>query len=126
MTTTGALAVSGRDRDAIDEAHLRRMTLGDRKLECDVLTIFARQIDIVLGRIETAEPAVAAAAAHTLLGSARGIGAWRVASAAERFEACAGKSNGRAKAVEDLRVATREVIAAIEARLGALSGLREH
>jgi len=113
----------GRDEDVIDEDHLRRMTLGDRKLECEVLTIFARQIDILLGRIEAAEPAVAAAAAHTLLGSARGIGAWRVARAAERLEECVAKPKGvaTARAVEDLKAATREVNTAIAARLTGFS-----
>ena len=69
----------------LDEAHLARMTLGDRQLERDVLQIFVRQAAMMLERIATAEPPLAAAAAHTLVGSARGIGAWRVAHAAERL-----------------------------------------
>jgi hypothetical protein len=79
-----------RTQGAIDETHFSRMTLGDRRLEREVLEIFLRQNVIMLERIAGAEPAVAAAAAHTLLGSARGIGAWRVARAAERLEHAAG------------------------------------
>jgi HPt (histidine-containing phosphotransfer) domain-containing protein len=106
----------------IDEDHLGRMTLGDRKLEREVLEIFVRQTVIMLERIAGAEPALAAATAHTLKGSARGIGAWRVARAAERLElAAGGKDSGAAEfeaAVEELKAATVEASAAIAARLG--------
>jgi len=70
----------------LDEDHLQRMTLGDRGLEREVLEIFIRQAALMLRRISGAKPALAAAAAHTLKGSARGIGAWRVAQAADRLE----------------------------------------
>ena len=49
----------------------------------------------MLKRIASMEPALAATAAHTLKGSARGIGAWRVAQAAERVERAAGKAGMR-------------------------------
>jgi HPt (histidine-containing phosphotransfer) domain-containing protein len=74
---------------SIDQVHLERMTLGDRSLEREVLEIFARQTAMTLERIAGAGPARTAAAAHTLKGSARGIGAWRVAQAAERLEPAA-------------------------------------
>ena len=61
--------------DVLDEHHLRRMTLGDQSLEREVLQVFARQITLMLKRIARAEPPHAAAAAHTLKGSARGLGA---------------------------------------------------
>src|ERR1700734_3934657 len=78
----------------IDDTHLERMTLGDRRLEREVLELFVRQTTIMLGRIVGAEPALAAAAAHTLKGSARGIGAWRVARAAELVERAAEEDGG--------------------------------
>jgi HPt (histidine-containing phosphotransfer) domain-containing protein len=71
---------------SIDRVHLARMTLGERSLECEVLALFVRQADMLLRRMGRAEPNVVAAAAHTLKGSARGIGAWQVASAAEQVE----------------------------------------
>lgn len=74
---------------AIDREHLSRMTLGDRSLEREVLALFDRQADLLLARMRKAPPAVAAAAAHTLKGSARGIGAWGVANAAEVLELAA-------------------------------------
>jgi HPt (histidine-containing phosphotransfer) domain-containing protein len=108
---------------AIDEEHLGRMTLGDRSLEREVLEIFARQTALTLDRIAGAGAAraAAAAAAHTLKGSASGIGAWRVALAAERLEqAAAAQSDGTAlaTAIAELESASLEARAAIWARLG--------
>ena len=103
------------------------MTLGDRRLEREVLEIFVRQTVIMLERIAGAEPALAAAAAHTLTGSARGIGAWRVARAAEQLERAANGKSGAAaldEAVEELKSAAVEASAAIATRLGDV--LRGH
>ena len=58
------------------------MTLGERSLEREVLGLFERQAGLLLPRMpRTSAPAVAALA-HTLKGSARGIGAWRRGAAA--------------------------------------------
>src|SRR5581483_8540336 len=73
----------------IDIAHLARMTLGERSLEREVLQLFDRQAGMLFTRMRQTGPAVVAACAHTLKGSARGIGAWRVASAAESVELAA-------------------------------------
>jgi len=64
--------------DAIDLNHLSRMTLGERSLEREVLALFVRQADILLAKMNLANPTIAVAAAHTLKGSAVGIGAWPV------------------------------------------------
>jgi HPt (histidine-containing phosphotransfer) domain-containing protein len=90
----------------IDLVHLARMTLGDRGLEREVLQLFDRQAGMLIVRMQEAARAGICAAAHTLKGSARGIGAWRVARAAEAVELAAGSA------------AERELEAAI-ARLGA-------
>ena len=102
---------------ALDEHHLREMTLGDQNLEREVLQVFARQISLMLKRIARAEPAHAAAAAHTLKGSALGLGAWRVAQAAERVEQAATGLGNLAEAIAELDIAAGEVRGAIEARL---------
>jgi HPt (histidine-containing phosphotransfer) domain-containing protein len=102
----------------LDEAHLQRTTLGDRGLEREVLQIFVRQSAIMLGRIADGERV--AAAAHTLTGSARGIGAWRVARAAERLERASGEGSEEklSQAIADLEAASLEASAAIGVRLG--------
>src|SRR6478736_9715474 len=68
---------------SIDLAHLARMTLGEASLEHEVLGLFDRQAVMLLARMASEPPKVIAALAHTLTGSARGIGAWKVADAAE-------------------------------------------
>jgi len=134
MTTSRAAmaAAPGELRPtAIDENHLGRMTLGDRGLEREVLQLFLRQTAIILDRIMGAEPPMAAAAAHTLKGSARGIGAWRVARAAESLERAAGRPAREAgsggddpgdleSAIAELKSASLEAGAAIAARLAVL------
>jgi HPt (histidine-containing phosphotransfer) domain-containing protein len=91
----------------IDVAHLSRMTLGDRALEREVLTLFERQIGLLMERIETGSASVAAAAAHTLKGSALGVGAFAMARAAARVEEAAriGDDAARSEGVDNLRVA---------------------
>jgi len=88
---------------AIDVQHLSRMTLGERSLEREVLSLFDRQVEILLPRIRQAAPAAAAALAHTLKGSALGIGAWQVARAAEAVEQA--KNGALAAAVDALGAA---------------------
>jgi hypothetical protein len=67
------------------------MTLGDECLERDVLQLFDQQAGMLLERMTSEAPKVVAALAHTLVGSARGVGAWKVAEAAEMVECLARK-----------------------------------
>jgi len=73
----------------IDLEHLSRMTLGERELEREVLRLFDRQAEMLLMKMHGAAPAAVAAYAHTLKGSARGVGAWAVARAAYDVETAA-------------------------------------
>jgi HPt (histidine-containing phosphotransfer) domain-containing protein len=114
-TQSPALAPSD---DVIDLDHLSRMTLGERSLEREVLELFGRQADILLPRIAAGSRMFAAAAAHTLKGSALGIGAWRVARAAEAVE-LAGSGSLEA-AVEALSGSIEEARSVIAGLLRAL------
>jgi HPt (histidine-containing phosphotransfer) domain-containing protein len=100
---------------AIDLAHLARMTLGERSLEHEVLDLFDRQAEMLLARMAREAPRVVAALAHTLSGSARGVGAWKVAEAATTVESLAGQSGAVALggAMERLAAAVAEARAAI-------------
>ena len=71
---------------AIDIAHLARMTLGDASLEREVLQLYDRQAHMLLARMQQVPPTAAAACAHTLKGSSSGIGAFKVARAAQAVE----------------------------------------
>jgi HPt (histidine-containing phosphotransfer) domain-containing protein len=71
----------------IDFTHLSRYTLGDKALEQEVLQLFAAEVPVTLGRLCSADTDHAwQEAAHTIKGSARAVGAWKVASLAEKAE----------------------------------------
>jgi HPt (histidine-containing phosphotransfer) domain-containing protein len=102
----------------IDIEHLARMTFGEARLEAEVLALFEQQASVLLARMHDAPPAAVAAFAHTLKGSARGIGAWCVAEAAEAVEAHAAANPGEAACtMARLRDAVAATSAAIADRL---------
>ena len=102
------------DDRPIDLVHLARTTLGDRALEREVLQLFDRQSTLLIARMRSAAPAGIATLAHTLKGSARGIGAWRVARAAEALElAGSAGSDAVAEALNRLAAAADEARAVI-------------
>ncbi|MEL7272546.1 MAG: Hpt domain-containing protein [Pseudomonadota bacterium] len=71
----------------VDLVHLSRQSLGDRALEQEILSLFRCQTRLYLERLENAATlSERRMAAHTILGSARGIGAHKVAAAAEYVE----------------------------------------
>lgn len=71
----------------LDLVHLARQTLGDRALEREVLGLFRVQARAIFEQLQqVSQPEIRSGLAHTLKGSARAIGAWRVAEAAEFCE----------------------------------------
>ena len=71
----------------IDLAHLRRYTLGDKALEAEVLGLFLAQLPQTIASLRTAENERDwKIAAHTLKGSSRAVGAWRIATLAAEAE----------------------------------------
>jgi len=100
----------------IDRTHLARMTMGEKHLEGEVLALFNRQAGMLLGRMKGAPPEAAATLARTLAGSARGIGAWEVARAAQEVERAAQDSfyADTASEVQALRRAVARAQAAIK------------
>ena len=112
---------SGAAARPVDLVHLSRYTLGERALEGEVLGLFCTQAGLCLQQLGAAHSEQAwKEAAHTLKGSARAIGAWRVAAAAERAEALSGAAltEGRAAALDALEVAIGEAKTYIQALLG--------
>ena len=108
------------DAAVLDRNHLARMTFGDRSLEREVLQLFDRQSELLLERMRTSEPAAIATLAHTLKGSAVGIGATRVASAAAEVEATAQAKPGEmSHAIDELAQAVEEARAEISALIHA-------
>ncbi len=105
----------GSDERPIDLVHLARMTLGDRGLEREVLQLFVRQAAVLLDRMEAANADTVVMLAHTLRGSAQGLGAWRVAATAEAVE--------RAADVEALSRAQTSLRAAVEEASSVITDL---
>jgi hypothetical protein len=104
------------ERPAIDRAHLKQMTFGDRSLERELLQLFDRQAEQLMARMRTSDAAVLAMLAHTVKGSALGIGANDVARAAGAAEAAAGSPTQRIAALDGLA-------AAIDAARGEIAAL---
>jgi hypothetical protein len=104
----------------IDLAQLSRMTLGEEHLGREVLTLFDLQAGILLARMNSEAPRALVGLAHTLTGSARGVGAWK-AEAAEAIERLASASGPLrlGSAMNRLTVAVTEAQVAIAAILSA-------
>jgi len=119
------------DDGPLDSGHLARMTLGDAGLEREVLAMFSGQAADLIARLaallsETrsseagyseARSSEVLPLAHTLKGSARAIGAFRVADAAEALEAAIRDGDDPAQALAGLKEAVAAARSAIDAIL---------
>nr|WP_321980228.1 Hpt domain-containing protein [uncultured Cohaesibacter sp.] len=73
----------------LDLDHLARQTMGDEGLQKQVLSIFVDHMAETMPRL-ISESEEVRQIAHSIKGSARGIGAWSVATAAEAVERASG------------------------------------
>jgi HPt (histidine-containing phosphotransfer) domain-containing protein len=119
------------DDGPIDNDHLDRMTLGDVALEHEVLAMFSAQAVGLIARLATlpsdgrtsegrsseGRSSEGLALAHTLKGSARAIGAFRVGDAAEALEAALRKGHDPSEAMAGVKDTVAEARSAIDARL---------
>ncbi len=121
--------IVGHDRDgqpAVDLVHLARQTLGDRDLEVELLRLFAHQARDLMTLLDTAArggghlASWAGTPLHTLCGSARAVGCWRVAAEAESLERGLSAAAGAATTlrVAGLAAAVDHATSAIEHILG--------
>lgn len=109
----------------VDLVHLTRQCFGDKRLETELLRLFMRQARQIQGGLdaEVGDDSVSSLPAgdllHTLVGSARVVGAHRVASLAEGYEASL-RGRGHAALSETDRADMR---AAVEEACGYIGGL---
>ncbi len=109
----------------VDLVHLTRQCFGDKRLETELLRLFMRQARQIQGGLEAqvGDDSVSCLPAsdllHTLVGSARVVGAHRVASLAEGYEASLRGHQQAVLGAED-RAAMR---AAVEEACGYIGGL---
>jgi HPt (histidine-containing phosphotransfer) domain-containing protein len=105
----------------IDLVHLAHQTLGDRDLETELLGLFRRQAGQIVERLSADLPGDSipwrADLAHTLKGSARAIGATRVAIKAEIYEVQARDGN------PNLKPALAALKSTVEEACGAIADL---
>jgi HPt (histidine-containing phosphotransfer) domain-containing protein len=79
--------LSGTAKTPVDVQHLRRYTLGDRKLEAEILQLFLLQLPQLTAALRSAATERDwHMATHSLKGAGRAVGAWRVADLAEAAE----------------------------------------
>ncbi len=94
MSASIAASLEEPETQAVDMDHLLHYTMGDENLAREVLGLFSTQGRIYLENLsETSDPKERKIAAHTLKGSAKGVGAHRVAGRAETLEGLAETGN---------------------------------
>lgn len=105
----------------LDLVHLSRQTFGDHALETELLALFERQASQLSRRLEAPRSMGDASAridlAHMLKGSARSVGAFAVAAAAEAYETALRAGDAREAAL------CGRLLAEIEAVRGAIADI---
>lgn len=113
------MGVLGDRGEPLDRLHLAVQTNGDLALQRDLLNLFMVQaVDFVghLHALAEADPSAARDLAHKMNGSARAIGAFELAAAADEFESALTPGDGVA-AFEPLTAALDRALDAVEAYL---------
>lgn len=99
----------------VDLVHLSKQSLGDKSLENEILRLFKSQSVLYLDRLQNATTADERRfASHTLVGSARGLGAWKVAQEAKDIEincTSARDISGLRRAVEETNAYIDDLLA---------------
>lgn len=96
----------------IDLVHLARQSFGDTALESEILNLFATQTHLHAARLRNAcTQAERSMATHTLLGSARGVGAFRLATELEQLRDGSGDLS---RTVEEALTAARYARSLVE------------
>ncbi|MEQ8825771.1 MAG: Hpt domain-containing protein [Filomicrobium sp.] len=103
--------------EVLDLAHLGNYTLGDEALKREILDLFREQIKNSLHRLQeaadTGDESAWQMAAHTLKGSARAVGAFRLGSAAAAGERYADSCDGRLMALGTIALVAQETYSAV-------------
>lgn len=100
-----------------DREHLAQYTSGDAALEAELFGLLKEQAERCLNAMQAATDGNAwRAAAHTLKGASRGVGAFDLAEACQRAEEATEAS--WPAAVADVRAASARAFAEIERLLG--------
>lgn len=112
----------------IDLVHLARQTMGDHGLECEVLRMFEKQVEIYFNRVRAAtDPYEITMGLHTLKGSAQGVGAMALAEQARAAEGEFARTGALDdETIADLALAVAEVVGYIGSILSGESAHRPY
>jgi HPt (histidine-containing phosphotransfer) domain-containing protein len=102
----------------LDLSYLRSMTLGDARLEREVLELFKAQTRDLVAQLAP-RPSNSAELAHTLKGSARAIGAFEVGEAAYALESGLDQPATFKAAFKQLQSCVNDTFEAIDALLAS-------
>ncbi|MDZ4374248.1 MAG: Hpt domain-containing protein [Phenylobacterium sp.] len=103
-------------RGAVDFDYLEGFAAGDMQVVTEVLNLFQGQAEGWMGQLATPDPGHWRDLAHTIKGSARGIGAGPLGEAADRAE------RGDVTRADELRSALADALADIEGYLTRIGG----
>jgi HPt (histidine-containing phosphotransfer) domain-containing protein len=106
-----------------DVGHLAAQTGNDHALQCEILALFVRQSREILALLQddVSSSRVRADLAHKLKGSARTVGAFSVAKAAEVVETSLRAGDATPQALGDLGAAADAACTGIDRYLASLS-----
>ncbi len=117
-TTTLRGSTCGSDRQVIDIEHLNHQTFNDPALRSELLELFTTHLDRYIDALEASGDADEwFAAAHTLKGSARAIGAVALSEICQEMEQLDWREKGAGcllrlrKSAEECRVAIKAIAA---------------
>jgi HPt (histidine-containing phosphotransfer) domain-containing protein len=108
------------DQAAIDFTHLDKYTSGDTNLQREVLRMFVQQSDLYLRALKDSDEHEGwFAAAHSLKGSSRGVGAWKVARLSEKAEELTADSSmeDHMSVFSEIETAIDEVVGCVDTHL---------
>ena len=99
----------------LDLVHLARQTMGDRGLECEVLRMFERQVNLYFARVRaTTDAHEMKMGLHTLKGASLGVGAMALAELVRGAEQEFSRDGMvDAETLDDMAIAVSEVSAYI-------------
>lgn len=103
----------------VDKAHLERMTGGDQELALEVLGLFREQIELWSKLLQPGTDTQDwGNAAHTVKGSARGIGAWQLGELCGQAEEA---SKSRPLSRDEKRVFYEAITTEMQSVIGAIA-----
>jgi len=119
---SASVEVKYQTKRPIDLVHLAKFTMGDTALEEEILGLFERQSQLYIGQLEKSASAKEwFAAAHTIKGSAKSVGAFHVAKLAEEAEKLGDEASAAEKTVllQKMRTELDSVSSYIQGLLGS-------